>query len=257
MGFDPQRFDWEVRIAQQVSGMAHLPVVHGTGITPTTNRPYLVSGLYDEGTLLDRVRRGGPMTQAEVIAIGVDLATALATLHQLGVVHADVKPENVFSGRGEWVLGDLGSAWLRASRGPAASLTPPYAAPEVWRGASPTPASDLYSLALTMLFAVTGQVPITSSSPSREEISAAFADHPVMLRALEPDARRRPRSVADFARLLRPDLTLVVTGGIGVRSLSLPTPDCVVPDEVSEVSSSSCGMGKTLQILSGDDRRTT
>ncbi|HVM09136.1 MAG TPA: transglutaminaseTgpA domain-containing protein [Acidimicrobiales bacterium] len=222
-GFDEHRFEWEVRIARQVSGLPHLPVVHDAGITPVTNRPYIVTSLYDGGTLLDRVRRGGPMTQAEVVAIGSDLAFALTALHQVGVVHADVKPENVFFGGDGWVLGDLGSAWLRAARGPAATMTPPYAAPEVWRGASPTPASDLYSLALTMLFAVTGQVPTASITPARDDVVQAFPDHPVMVRALEPDARRRPRSVAEFARQLQPDL---VPAGRTDRlaTLSLPTP---------------------------------
>ncbi|HUP87510.1 MAG TPA: transglutaminaseTgpA domain-containing protein [Acidimicrobiales bacterium] len=221
VGFDLHRFDWEVRIAKTVSGLAHLPVVHDAGITPTTQRPYLISSLHDGGTLLDRVRRGGPMTEAEVVRIGADLAVALSTLHQLGVVHADVKPENVFSGREGWVLGDLGSAWLRASRGPAATLTPPYAAPEVWRGGPPTPLADVFSLALTMLFAVTGQVPTASITPSREDIAAAFPLHPVLQRALEPDARRRPRSAADFARSLRPELAPSHTGP-GLTTLRLP-----------------------------------
>lgn len=223
VGFDAQRFEWEVRVARQVSGLPHLPIVHAAGITPTSNRPYLVSSLYEDGTLLDRVRRGGPMTQSEAVAIGMDVATALICLHQLGVVHADVKPENVFAGPDGWVLGDLGSAWLRASRGPAASLTPPYAAPEVWRGSAPTPLADLYSLGLTMLFAVTGQVPIASISPSRDDVAAAFPDHPVLLRVLEPDTRRRPRSVSDLARQLRPDLA-ATPAGARLRALSLPTP---------------------------------
>lgn len=222
-GFDAHRFDWEVRIAKTVSGLPHLPVVHDAGITPSTQRPYLVSSLYEGGTLLDRVRRGGPMTEAEVVLIGADLAIALSTLHQLGVVHADVKPENVFSGKGGWVLGDLGSAWLRASRGPAATLTPPYAAPEVWRGGPPTPLADVFSLALTMLFAVTGQVPTASITPSRDEIRDAFPQHAVLERALEPDPRRRPRSAVDFARALRPELAPSHTGS-GLTTLSLPTP---------------------------------
>ncbi len=222
-GFDPPRFDWEVRIARHVSGLPHLPIVHAAGITPVTNRPYLVSSLCEDGTLLDRVRRGGPMSQGEVVAIGSDVATALICLHQLGVVHGDVKPENVFAGADGWILGDLGSAWLRASRGPAASLTPPYAAPEVWRGASPSPPADLYSLALTMLFAVTGQVPVASVAPTREDVLEAFPDHPVLARALDPDARRRPRSVADFLRSLRPDLA-ISPGAAALRGLSLPTP---------------------------------
>jgi hypothetical protein len=222
-GFDEHRFDWEVRIARTVSGLPHLPVVHDAGITPTSHRPFLVSTLYDHGTLLDRVRRGGTLTVAEAVHLGADLAAALATLHQLGVVHADVKPENVFVDHGGWVLGDLGSAWLRASRGPAATMTPPYAAPEVWRGAPPSVSSDIYSLALTMLFAVTGQVPTASITPTREDVDAVFGDHPVVARALEPDARRRPRLAVDLARALRPELAPSHTGP-GLTTLRLPTP---------------------------------
>jgi len=222
-GFDGNRFDWEVRIAREVSGLPNLPVIFDAGITPTSGRPYMVSSLYRQGTLLDHVRRGGLMTTAEAVAIGGDLAVALEALHQLGVIHADVKPENVFASDGGWVLGDLGSAWLRTARGPAASLTPPYAAPEVWRGGSPTPEADIYSLGLTMLFARTGLVPIAGNPPSPDDVVAAFPDLPIVLRALDPDPRRRPRSVADLGRALRPGFFTGVAGG-RVLTLSLPTP---------------------------------
>ena len=222
-GFDPQRFEWEARVAREVSGHPHLPVVHDAGITPMTGRPYIVTTLYDGGTLLERVGRGGPMTEAEVTTMGADLALALMTMHQLGVVHADVKPENVFFGEDGWVLGDLGSAWLRASRGPAASLTPPYAAPEVWRGGAPTPLADLYSLGLTMLFAAAGRVPTAGVPPTREEVEELFSEHPVVLKALEPDPRRRPRTVAEFLRQLRPE-TAGAAAGSFLATLSLPTP---------------------------------
>ena len=231
-GFDETRFDWEVRIAREVSGLPHLPEVLAAAITPVSGRPYLVSTLYEGGTLLDRVRRGGPMTAAESVAIGADIAAGLEAMHQLGVIHTDVKPENVFASEGGWVLGDLGSAWLRASRGPAASLTPPYAAPEVWRGSSPTPEADVYSLALTMLYARTGQVPIAGNPPTPDDIVAAFPDLPIMLRALDPDARRRPRSVADLGRNLRPGFFAGVAGG-RVVTISLATPSTEPADRSS------------------------
>lgn len=220
-GFDERRFDWEIHIAREVSGYPHLPEVLGAGTTPGGVRPYLITTLYEDGTLLDRVRRGGPLTTAEAVAVGADLATALATLHQLGVVHGDVKPENAFAGREGWVLGDLGSAWLRAGRGPARSLTPPYAAPEVWRGSSPTPASDLYSLGLTVLFAATGDVPVAGNAPDLVQVRALFGDHSDLARLVDPDPRRRPRSAADLARRLRPGARSAAFADGG---LSLPTP---------------------------------
>jgi hypothetical protein len=220
-GFDERRFDWEIHIAQEVSGYPHLPEVLGAGTTPGGARPYLITTLYEDGTLLDRVRRGGPLTTAEAVAVGADLATALATLHQLGVVHGDVKPENAFAGREGWVLGDLGSAWLRAARGPARSLTPPYAAPEVWRGSSPTPASDLYSLGLTVLFAATGDVPVAGNAPDLAQVRTLFGEHSDLARLVDPDPRRRPRSAAELARRLRPGQRSAAFADGG---LSLPTP---------------------------------
>jgi hypothetical protein len=220
-GFDERRFEWEIHIASEVSGYPHLPAVLGAGTTPGDARPYLVTTLYEDGTLLDRVRRGGPLTPAEAVGVGADLATALATLHQLGVVHGDVKPENAFAGREGWVLGDLGSAWLRAGRGPARSLTPPYAAPEVWRGSSPTPAADLYSLGLTVLFAATGDVPVAGNAPDLAAVKALFPDHPDLARLVDPDPRRRPRSAAELARRLRPGQQ---SAAFAHGGLSLPTP---------------------------------
>ena len=220
-GFDQHRFDWEVRIAKGVSGLAHLPEVVAAGVAPTSGRPYLASTLYEQGTLHDQIRRNGPLTRVEAVGLGLDLAVALDALHQLGVVHADVKPENIFASPQGWVLGDLGSAWLRASHGPASTLTPPYAAPEVWRGGDPTPGSDLYSLALTMLYAATGQVPVAGNPPSVETVVEAFPDHPDVLRALEPNPRRRPTGAGDFARRIDPDMA--PTTAVRMRTLSLPT----------------------------------
>lgn len=221
-GFDHQRFEWEVRIAGTVSGLPHLPEVFDAGVTPESARPYIVTTLFEAGTLLDRVRRGGLLTPAEAVAMGVDVSLALEALHQLGVVHADVKPENIFPSARGWVLGDLGSAWLRTSHGPAASLTPPYAAPEVWRGGSPSPSSDLYSLALTMWFAATGQVPVAGNPPPLMVVEEVFGDASAVVRALDPDYRRRPRSVGAFRRQLDP--LSEPSPAFGTRTLNLPTP---------------------------------
>jgi hypothetical protein len=65
-------------------------------------------------------------------------------------------------------------------------------------------------------------VPIAGNPPTIADVTDAFPDHPVVLRALDPDPRRRPRSVADFARRLRPDQGPLAP--IRIRTLSLPTP---------------------------------
>ena len=157
-----------------MSGRPNLPEVIGSGVT-VNGQPYLVTKLYERGTLLRRVQRGGALSPGEVASAGRQLAMALETLHQNSILHGDVKPENVFiDDDGSMVLGDLGSAWLRADGGPAAAMTPPYAAPEVWLGHAPTVASDLYSLGLTLMFAASARVPMAGSPPREDEVVEAF-----------------------------------------------------------------------------------
>lgn len=196
--FDHQRFLWEARVAETVSGQPHLPEVLGSGFT-ANGRPYLVTKFYENGTLARRVRISGPMPVPQVEALARQLATALDTLHKSGVLHGDVKPENVFVDDDDTVvLGDLGAGWLRADGGPATALTPAYAAPEVWLGHAPTVRSDIYSLGLTLMFAVTGTPPVPGSTPTADEVTAAF-ESDVAVPLLEVDPRRRLRSAGDVA----------------------------------------------------------
>lgn len=221
---DRQRFEWEARVAGLVSGQPHLPVVHDAGVTEG-GRAYLVSKLYQRGTLLRRVQRAGPLSPGEVDAAGRHLAMALEALHQHGLVHGDVKPENVFvDDDGTLVLGDLGSAWLWADGGPSSAPTPPYAAPEVWLGHAPSIASDLYSLGLTLMFAASGHRPVAGSHPTTAEAREAFGSE-TALALLEVDARRRPRRAADAAVLFGAD---PADTGRTVVVRALPTPSFTV-----------------------------
>lgn len=204
--FDHQRFLWEARVAETVSGQPNLPEVLGSGFT-VSGQPYLVSRFYERGTLARRVRISGPLSVAQVDAVAQQLAKALDSLHQRGVLHGDVKPENVFIDDDDsMVLGDLGAGWLRADGGPASALTPAYAAPEVWLGHAPTVRSDVYSLGLTLMFAVTGRPPFPGTTPSADDVIAAF-ESDIAVPLLEIDPRRRLRSAADVASRFGVEIT--------------------------------------------------
>jgi len=215
---DRQRFEWEARVAGIVSGGAHLPVVYDGGIIDG-GRAYVVTKLYERGTLHRRIQRSGPLTPGEVAAAGRQLAVALEALHQHGLLHGDVKPENVFvDDDGTLVLGDLGSAWLWADGGPSSAPTPRYAAPEVWMGHPPSVASDLFSLGLTLMYAASGRRPVAGSPPTPDEIREAFGSD-VAVALLDVDQRRRPRRAADVAVLFgtEPD-------EVSATVRALPTP---------------------------------
>ncbi|KAF2413972.1 serine/threonine protein kinase [Microbacterium sp. B35-04] len=129
---------------------------------------YLVMEFVDGPTLSSRLAAGGPLRPDAVAHLGAELAEALHVVHQAGVVHRDIKPSNVLlspaqlpGSRPRAKLADFGIAYLLdASRLTSPGLvvgTVAYLAPEQIRGGEPAPASDIYSLGLVLLEALTGE----------------------------------------------------------------------------------------------------
>ncbi|HEU5150697.1 MAG TPA: protein kinase [Iamia sp.] len=146
------RFERECAAVGALSGHPNVVAVHDAGTT-TDGRPYLAMELVAGGTLAQRLE-AGPLPVDDVLAIGAQLADALAAAHAAGVLHRDVKPENVLVGEdGTPKLADFGIAVVADTHQTATGVvlgTVLHAAPEVLTGARATPASDVYSLASTM-----------------------------------------------------------------------------------------------------------
>jgi len=106
----------------------------------------------------------GPLPPEDVVAIGIDLCRALAAVHDAGLLHRDVKAQNVMRETGgRIVLMDFGTGH-DVARAPVRdgdlSGTPLYLAPEVFAGGSPSAASDLYALAVLLFYLLTGEYPV-------------------------------------------------------------------------------------------------
>lgn len=117
-------------------------------------------------SLDDTVSRQGPFGAREAALIGSEIASALAAVHSAGLLHRDVKAQNVLREEGgRIVLTDFGTGEEVNAPGPARMAgTPVYLAPEVLRGRSASVQSDIYSLAVLLFFITTGKFPIEAAS---------------------------------------------------------------------------------------------
>ena len=152
----PERFEREQTAMAALAHPNIVPVLgHGWS---ETGMPYIVTGEVSGGSIGDRLRGPTPMTGPDILSLGVRLAGALESAHRAGVVHGDLRPDDMMlSPQGEPLLADFGVVTL--VRPNAGDVTDPaelaHVAPELLDGNPASPSSDLYSLtsALYTLFA--------------------------------------------------------------------------------------------------------
>ena len=121
------------------------------------------------GDLKRHMRRSGPLSPEAAVPIAAAVAAALSAAHAQGVVHRDVKPQNILLGEsGQVKLADFGLARMVSlvgvSMGSMAVGTPLYAAPELLSGSVLDPRADLYSLGVVLFEMLTGRLPFQSAS---------------------------------------------------------------------------------------------
>src|SRR5512138_2691379 len=183
------RFLREARTAAQLSH-PHIVPIHA--VEEHASVVFFVMGYVDGETLGERVRRAGPLSPTDAMRVMQEVAWALAHAHARGLVHRDVKPDNILLEResGRAMVTDFGIARAAESTTPADGIvlgTPQYMSPEQARGDPVAGRSDLYSLGATFFFAVTGRLPIeaptaaalvvrltTAAAPSVTSVRAAL-----------------------------------------------------------------------------------
>jgi serine/threonine protein kinase len=190
------RFHREARAAASI-GSPHIVEVFDFGFTDEGDA-FIAMERLDGTDLRKLVRESGPLAPARAIAIARQIAKGLAAAHARGIIHRDLKSENVFVCRrdtGEHVkLLDFGISKvteLDDSRGPLTSEgvvmgTPHYMAPELLHGATAADArADVYALGCVLYEMLTGAVPFSGKTPM--EVAYKHVHEPV-----EPPSRRRP-----------------------------------------------------------------
>jgi eukaryotic-like serine/threonine-protein kinase len=243
---DTSRITYEGRLLARVR---HPNVVTVYGVASHDNRVGLWMELVSGVTLEQRIRTSGPLGAHEAAMVGIDLCRALAAVHAAGLIHRDVKGQNVMrEGGGRIVLMDLGTGRevgaLSDAVAPDLAGTPLYLAPELFTGARAGERTDLYSLGVLLYHLVTGAFPIRATSiqelheghragrlirlrDARPDLPSPFVR--VVERAIANDGRVRYATAGEFeadladalAHFTAPGETTTVSGRQGRNRLTI------------------------------------
>jgi tetratricopeptide (TPR) repeat protein len=192
----------------RMARVRHPNVVTVYGAERIDGRVGLWMELVEGQTLEQELRDRGPFPSAEVTRIGVDLARAVAAVHRAGLLHRDLKAQNVMRDRdGRILLTDFGAGreWSGESGDAGHELagTPLYLAPEILAGQPASPASDIYALGVLLYHLATGSFPVRGRSiVELREAHAAGAANSTL--ATEPRVNRAMGIAIDRALAREP-----------------------------------------------------
>lgn len=186
-GADPEdaaRVRSEIRL---LASLSHPSLVTLYDARLASTPAYLSMELIAGPTLADLIARG-PIAEPDVARMGAEIAEAFAVIHSRGIVHRDVKPSNILVRPGAHAgetpratLADFGIASLvgstRLTKAETVVGTAAYLSPEQARGMPAAPASDVYSLGLVLLEALTGRRPFAGRTP-HEALAARLVAAP-------------------------------------------------------------------------------
>ncbi len=163
-----ERFRREARAAASLNH-PNVVSVYDVGEDSETRTPFIVMELVEGQNLKDHIRAAGPLPDREIRQIGAALAATLEVAHRRGIIHRDIKPQNVLLGEdGRPRLTDFGIAQaLSASqltRTGAVMGSVHYLAPELVRGKPASPSSDVYGLGAVLYEMATGRVPFSGDT---------------------------------------------------------------------------------------------
>jgi hypothetical protein len=178
----PERFAREVRITAHLQHPNILQVIEAGD---AAGIPYYITPFVEGESLAERLRHDRPLPVQEAVRIASEVADALAFAHSHGVVHRDIKPDNILLAGGHAVVADFGIAHAldeaggeRLTSSGFALGTPSYMSPEQASGHTPIdPRTDVYSLGCVLYEMLGGEPPFTG--PSVQAILARHAAEPV------------------------------------------------------------------------------
>src|SRR5271168_3914614 len=192
--------------ARALASVRHPNVVHVYGMDRQDGRVGFWTDFVHGKTLTTLLADQGPFGYREAALIGLDVAKALSAVHRVGLLHRDIKAENVMREEGGRILlMDFGLSALPHQQKDFAG-TPLYMAPELFEGAAATVESDIYAVGVLLFFLVTGKHPTDHTSSSGTPPPRLASDERTSDVAADPRTSSRKiwasRAVLDH----RPDL---------------------------------------------------
>jgi len=218
------------REARSAGAMNHPNIVAAYGSGEHNGSPYLAMEFVDGENLKMRLRRLGRLPEFEALNVIKETALGLAHAHGLGIIHRDVKPDNILLGKdGSVKIADLGLAKSveddqRLTVTGMALGTPHYISPEQARGERDVDQrTDVYSLGATLYHLVSGRVPFegknnadimmkhqTEDLENPQDLVAELSDHTVML--ITKMMAKRPDDRYDGCQTVAAEIVRILSG---------------------------------------------
>ncbi|MGW4817481.1 serine/threonine-protein kinase [Streptomyces sp. NPDC004227] len=225
------RFRREVQLSARVQGPCLVPLLDAD---PEAAEPWLATAYAPGPTLNQHLAEHGPLAGGTLYAFATGTAQALAAIHQAGVVHRDVKPQNVILTPAGPRMLDFGIA--RAAEGTSVTRTgimtgtPGWISPEYYRSSTAGPEGDMFAWGALVAYAATGRLPFGTGAPDAVAFRVMSGDpdlvgvpeqlQEILERALAKDPSERMTAVEageECSRLLASQATQVLGGDGGLE----------------------------------------
>lgn len=272
-----QRFQTE---AQAVAMLSHPNIVSVYDVSHSDDVEYIVMELIEGVTLMQYMKKKGALGWKEALHFAVQISKALEHAHEKGIVHRDIKPQNIMILKdGTIKVADFGIAALESAQEKKSDQTVGsvhYIAPEQARGEQPDPRSDIYSLGVVLYEMLTGKMPydgdtaeqvalkhITGHAVPPQELNPDIPEElaEITLKAMNADINARYQSASDLLHDLEDFRKQQAVANIGsgsdddIEILDVIPPDVRPLGKAGELSKEKYARrrrrSKKVSILSG------